>query len=65
MEKEVKSIREIAKSAQNSQIKGMEQLIEPQKSIAFIKEIFKKYEKSSQEKEREIKELKDNINILN
>ena len=43
----------------------MEQLIEPQKSIAFIKEIFKKYEKSSQEKEREIKELKDNINILN
>ena len=35
LEKEVNHITEIAKSAQNSQMKGIEQLIEPQKINSF------------------------------
>lgn len=45
--KEVKNIVEIAKSKQNSQIniKSTKQVTEPQKSIGFINEKFKEYEK--------------------
>ena len=50
--KEVKNIREIAKSIQNSQIKikSTKQVTEPQKSIGFINEKFKEYEKDTPKK---------------
>ena len=65
MEKDVKTIREIAKLIQGSEIKDTEQLTEPQKSIRFIKEKFKEYEESRGEKERKIEKPKDNIGIFN
>ena len=49
---DVKTIREIAKSTQGSQIKGTEQLTEPQKSICFTNEKVKEYEENRREKER-------------
>ena len=64
-EKDVKTIREIAKLTQDSQIKDTEQLTEPQKSISFIKGKFKGHEESRGEKERETEKPKDNIGIFN
>ena len=64
LEKETKILRDMAQTTQENQIKGATQLANLQESINFVNEKSQKYEQDRREKEREIKELKENISAL-
>ena len=60
----MKILRDIAQTTQESQIKGTTQLTDLLESINFINEKFQECEQDRREKERETKELKENIGTL-
>ena len=64
LEKGIKILRDIPQTMQENQIKGTTQLTDLQDSVNFIIEKFQEYEQDRREKEREIKELKENISTL-
>ena len=64
LEKGMKNLRDIAHTTQGNQIKGTKQLTDLLESVNFINEKFQEYEQDRREKEREIKELKENIGTL-
>ena len=54
----------MAQTTQENQIKCTTQLANLQESINFINEKFQKYEPNRREKEREIKERKENVSTV-
>ena len=64
MEKEVKELKDLASSNNANQIKGKRQLLDLKETVDFISNKFDDFERDRLEKEKVIKDLKEEVTYL-